>query len=71
VVVAKGPGAWIDGNWLEPECEVGDLILYDKSHSTIPVMIRGQTGYTLVPSDMLILGDDLADLIGETQRAAS
>jgi len=71
VVVSKGPGAWIDGNWLEPECEVGDLILYDKSHSTIPVMIRGQTGYTLVPSDMLIMGDDLADLLGEEQRAAS
>jgi co-chaperonin GroES (HSP10) len=61
VVLAKGPGAWIDGNWLEAECEVGDLILYDKSHSTVPVMIKGQA-YTLVPSDMMIMGDDLSSL---------
>ncbi len=48
-VVAKGPGRWKDGQWSEPPCKVGDLILYDSSYSTLPVTIRGES-FTLVPA---------------------
>jgi hypothetical protein len=67
VVVSKGPGAWVDGVWMEAHCEVGDLVLFDKSHSTLPILIRGK-GYTLVPSHQIILADP-AEVEGE-ERAS-
>lgn len=51
-VVACGPGRWEDGTFLEPQCEVGQLVKFDASHSTIPCTIRGKP-HTLVPADQI------------------
>jgi co-chaperonin GroES (HSP10) len=49
-VVAVGPGCYRDGQWREPTCKPGDLLLYDSSFGTLPITIKGE-GFTLVPSD--------------------
>lgn len=41
-VISVGPGQMLDGQWEEPECLPGDMILYDASHSSVPVTIRSQ-----------------------------
>jgi co-chaperonin GroES (HSP10) len=48
-VVAVGPGAWIDGQFKQPKGAPGDMILYDCSHSTLNVTLRG-VRFTLVAS---------------------
>lgn len=53
-VVDVGPGRWFEGDWLAPNCSVGDWILYDKSHSTLPVTIRGES-MTLVSATQVVL----------------
>jgi co-chaperonin GroES (HSP10) len=51
-VVSVGPGRYRDGQWSQPPCKVGDLVLYDASYSTLPVTIRGES-FTLVPTPQL------------------
>lgn len=46
-VVDVGEGQWIDEKYVRPKCRKGDMILFDASHSTVPVSLRGQQ-YTLV-----------------------
>lgn len=46
-VVAVGPGRWHEGQFQKPTCAPGDMLLYDCSHSTLAVTIRGQR-FTLV-----------------------
>jgi co-chaperonin GroES (HSP10) len=48
-VVAVGPGRWHEGQHQKPSCLPGDMVLYDCSHSTLSVTIRGER-YTLVAS---------------------
>ena len=48
-VVAVGPGRWHEGQFLKPSCAPGDMLLYDCSHSTLAVTIRGEK-FTLVAS---------------------
>ena len=52
-VVDVGPGQWLEGGWTEAECEPGDLICFDASHSTIPLTLRGQK-FALVPASNII-----------------
>ncbi len=53
-VVAQGPGRWKEGQWHEPPCKAGDLLLYDASFGTLPVTIKGEP-YTLVPSHQICM----------------
>jgi co-chaperonin GroES (HSP10) len=53
-VVAVGPGRWIDGDFVKPPCKPGDGILYDMSHSTLPLLIRGEA-MTLVAAHQVLL----------------
>lgn len=46
-VIAVGPGRWHEGQFQQPKCAPGDMLLYDCSHSTLAVTIRGQR-FTLV-----------------------
>lgn len=46
-VVAVGPGRWHEGQFQQPSCAPGDMLLYDCSHSTLAVTIRGER-FTLV-----------------------
>jgi co-chaperonin GroES (HSP10) len=46
-VVAVGPGRWHEGQFQKPSCAPGDMLLYDCSHSTLAVSIRGER-FTLV-----------------------
>jgi co-chaperonin GroES (HSP10) len=46
-VIAVGPGRWQDGQLQKPSCQAGDMLLYDCSHSTLAVSIRGER-FTLV-----------------------
>lgn len=46
-VVACGPGRWQDGQFQRPTQNPGDVVLYDCSHSTLAVTIRGAR-FTLV-----------------------
>lgn len=48
-VVAVGPGQWHEGQFRKPSCKPGDMLLYDCSHSTLAVTIRGER-FTLVAS---------------------
>ncbi len=48
-VVAVGPGRWNEGQFLKPTCTPGDMLLYDCSHSTLAVTIRGER-FVLVAS---------------------
>lgn len=48
-VVAVGPGRWHEGQFLKPTCAPGDMLLYDCSHSTLAVTIRGER-FVLVAS---------------------
>lgn len=48
-VVAVGPGRWNDGQFQKPTCAPGDMLLYDCSHSTLAVTIRGER-FVLVAS---------------------
>lgn len=48
-VVAVGPGRWHDGEFQRSTAEPGDMILYDCSHSTLAVTIRGER-FVLVAS---------------------
>lgn len=41
-VVAVGAGRWHEGQLQKPTQEPGDMILYDCSHSTLAVTIRGE-----------------------------
>lgn len=41
-VVAVGPGQIIEGAFVKPECKPGDMVVFDASHSTVPVTIRGE-----------------------------
>lgn len=52
-VLATGPGRWADGRFDAPTQKPGDLILYDSSHSTLRVTIRGES-FTLVPCTSVI-----------------
>lgn len=47
-VLATGPGRWADGRLDKPTQNPGDMILYDCSHSTLSLTIKGQK-FTLVP----------------------
>jgi co-chaperonin GroES (HSP10) len=49
-VVDQGPGCYRDGNWKQPDCKRGDLLLFDASFGTLPITIKGES-FTLVPSD--------------------
>lgn len=40
-VIAVGPGRWHEGEYQKPSCRRGDILLYDCSHSTLAVTIRG------------------------------
>jgi co-chaperonin GroES (HSP10) len=51
-VVEVGPGRWEEGQWLQAQCVPGDMVLYDASHSTLPVTVRGQA-FTLVAAGQL------------------
>ena len=53
-VVAKGEGCFIEGKWVAPRCEVGDLLLFDASWGTLPITIKGKS-YTLVPAKNVAL----------------
>jgi co-chaperonin GroES (HSP10) len=53
IVTAVGPGRWFEGDWVAPPCKVGDLILYDRSHSTLPLLVRGE-GMTLVAAHQVL-----------------
>jgi co-chaperonin GroES (HSP10) len=46
-VVLVGPGRWHEGEFQQPSCKPGDILLYDCSHSTLSVTIRGDR-FTLV-----------------------
>jgi len=46
-VIAIGPGRWHEGQFQKPSCLPGDMLLYDCSHSTLAVTIRGER-FTLV-----------------------
>lgn len=46
-VLATGPGRWHEGQFQKPSCQPGDMLLYDCSHSTLSVSIRGEK-FTLV-----------------------
>jgi co-chaperonin GroES (HSP10) len=46
-VVAVGPGRWHEGQLQKPSCAPGDMLLYDCSHSTLAVTLRGER-FTLV-----------------------
>jgi co-chaperonin GroES (HSP10) len=46
-VVATGPGRWNEGQLQKPTQRPGDMVLYDCSHSTLAVTIRGAR-FTLV-----------------------
>jgi co-chaperonin GroES (HSP10) len=52
-VVAVGSGQWLQDGWTEAECEPGDLICFDASHSTIPLTLRGEK-FALVPVGNII-----------------
>jgi co-chaperonin GroES (HSP10) len=54
-VVMVGPGQYIDGGWVEPGCKPGDMVLFDATHSTVPIMIKGEP-YTLVSALQIIWG---------------
>lgn len=53
-VVAQGPGRWEDGQHIRPTCQPGDMIMYDCSHSTLPVTIRGEA-FTLVSASQVAM----------------
>lgn len=53
-VLAAGPGQWNEGQFRKPSCQPGDMILYDCSHSTLAVTIRGQR-FTLVACNQVAM----------------
>lgn len=52
-VIDVGPGCWEDGQWKEPGCKRGELILYDASYATLPITVRGAR-MTLVASTQIL-----------------
>jgi co-chaperonin GroES (HSP10) len=52
-VVAVGPGCWNEGQWQQPQCKPGDLVLYDASFGTLDVTVKGQK-LTVVDSERLV-----------------
>lgn len=56
-VVAVGPGCWNEGQWQQPACQPGELVLYDASFGTLDVTVKGNK-LTVVDSERLV------DIIG-------
>jgi co-chaperonin GroES (HSP10) len=52
-VITVGPGRWQDGEFQHTTAKAGDMLLYDCSHSTLAVTIRGAR-FTLVPSTSVV-----------------
>lgn len=69
-VVAVGEGQYQDGHMVKPSCGVGDMIMYDSSHSTVPLRIRGEM-LELVRSSQIVVQvskDDEQSLLDEAFR---
>ncbi len=69
-VIACGPGRHFDGEWLAPPCKPGDLILYDRSHSTLPLLVRGDSE-TLVAAHQVLYVEPAEDAVPATLPDAS
>jgi co-chaperonin GroES (HSP10) len=52
-VVAVGPGRWDEMRFVQFTGQVGDLVLFDRSHSTLDVNIQGRK-YTLVDARQIV-----------------
>jgi co-chaperonin GroES (HSP10) len=52
-VVAIGPGRWDEYRFVRYEGQVGDLVLFDRSHSTLDINIQGRK-YTLVDARQIV-----------------
>lgn len=52
-VLAVGPGRWTEGRFDRPTQQPGDMILYDCSHSTLSLTIKGSR-FTLVPCTSVV-----------------
>lgn len=59
-VIACGPGRWLEGDFVRPPCKPGDFVLYDTSHSTLPLLIRGES-MTLVAAHQILLTEPVPD----------
>ena len=52
-VVDQGPGYWHNGQWKQPPCRPGDLVMYDCSYNVLDITVRGEKR-TLVHSDQVV-----------------
>lgn len=53
-VVSCGPGRWDEGRFVVSPAAPGDLVLYDRSHSTLDVTIQGRK-YALVDARQIVM----------------
>ena len=58
-VVAAGPGRWDEGRFVSCAASEGDLVLFDKSHSTLDVTLQGRK-FCLVDARQIVMVEGAA-----------